>query len=63
MEMDQQTAWLLATISLGGISGIVCLAETLVKRMKASRRRISAAKLNDCKPGCFMSNRRWEDLT
>lgn len=59
--MNTETAILTAMLSFGIASSLAILIDGLGKRLKERRRRISAARLNDCKPGCFMQRGKWED--
>lgn len=59
--MNTQTAYLAAALAMG-IASVACiLGSWLAARIRRHRHVIAAKRLHDCKPGCFMANKRWED--
>ena len=59
--MNTETSILAAMLAFGIACSLILLIDGLAKLVKRRQRRVSIAKLNDCKPGCFMQCERKGD--
>jgi hypothetical protein len=57
MSLDQQANFLAAFLAIALGTGLCWLGHQGLRAWRRRQLRISAAKLNDCKPGCFMMNK------